>query len=106
MKAKELIGLLEYGKAFSPRREEKRRYKKEKKADFTFKEYIRFQQELKAFEDWQKEQQDKEKKLAKLKEVKKEGISTAHLAMFLVASFPITAPLYVYGVKMLLESMK
>jgi hypothetical protein len=105
MKATELIQLFEYGKAFSKPNNKQRKIKKLKR-EMTLKDYLKYEAEIDQFLKYKKEKEDEAKKIAKSKEVKKEGISASHMAMFLVASFPITAPLYVYGVKMLLEAMK
>lgn len=69
----------------------------------TFKDYVEFQEEIERFEKLMKEKADEKKKIEKMKEQKKEGINPLHFAMFLIASFPITAPAYVYYMKWLLN---
>ena len=76
------------------------RQKKEKKAskrEFSFKDYMKFKKELEEFEKWEKSMLKKDVK----QEEKKHGpsISAIHIAMILIASFPITAPLYVWWIK-------
>lgn len=100
------IRLIEYGATFSRRSEPKSRKAKKMKKEFTFKDYLKFQAEMEQFEKLMKEKADEKKKIEKAKEIKKEGVSMSHIAMFLVASFPITAPLYVYFFKMMLENIK
>lgn len=77
-------------------------FDKEKKKDYsrqiTFKQYMKFKKELEEFEKWEKEALKKDVK----QEKKKEGLSAPQLAMILLGSFPITAPLYVWAVKQLL----
>lgn len=98
----ELTALLDW----ATRRKEKEPVKiKSKKKEMTLKDYIKFQQEFDAFAKYMKEKEDEAKKLAKAKEQKKEGVNPIHLAMILVASFPITAPLYVYWMKYMLVDM-
>lgn len=75
------------------------RQKKEKhiKHDrqITFKQFMKFKKELEEFEKWEKEMLKKDVK----QEKKQTGPSALQIAMFLVASFPITAPLYVWWIK-------
>lgn len=76
------------------------RQKKEKKytkKEITFKDYMKFKKELEEFEKWEKSMLKKDVK----QEEKKHGpaLSTIHIAMILIASFPITAPLYVWWIK-------
>lgn len=104
MKATDFIQLLEYGKTFNKTSTKERKIKKLKR-EMTLKDYLKYEAEIDQFLKYKKEKEDEAKKLAKAKETKKEGINPAHLAMFLVGSFPITAPLYVYGFKTFLESM-
>lgn len=72
------------------------RQKKEKKytkKEFTFKDYMKFKKELEEFEKWEKSMIKKDVK----QEEKKHGpsMSAPLIAMILVGSFPIIAPLYV-----------
>ena len=106
MKARDLIQLFEYGKAFNRSSEPKRKKAKKAKKDMTFKEYLEFEAKLEQFQKYKKEKEDEKKKLDKMKEIKKDGVSPVHIAMFLIASFPITAPAYVYFFKQMLEAMK
>lgn len=76
------------------------RQKKEKRTrtrEYTFKDYMKFKKELEEFEKWEKSMLKKDVK----QEEKKHGpaLSTIHIAMILIASFPITAPLYVWWIK-------
>lgn len=76
------------------------RQKKEKKytkKEFTFKDYMKFKKELEEFEKWEKSMIKKDVK----QEEKKNGpaLSAIHIAMILIASFPVTAPLYVWWIK-------
>lgn len=73
-----------------------RKEKKERKG-FTFKDYMKFKKELEEFEKWEKSMLKKD-----IKQEQKSPISPIHLAMILVASFPITAPLYVMWIKSML----
>ncbi len=74
------------------------------KKDFTLKDFIKFQKELEEFEKWKKEQDDKKKPKD---DKKKDGFMTVpQITMLLVASFPITAPLYVYWIKGILVGLK
>lgn len=108
MRARDLISLLEYGKAFN-KQEKPRKVKKEKRKA-TFKDFMEFQAEMEQFQKYMKEKDDEKKKLEKAKEHKKDGMSPQQLAMFLVMSFPITAPIYVYSLvylfRPLLEAVK
>lgn len=76
------------------------RHKREKKTvkkQFDFKDYMKFKKELEEFEKWEKTMLKKDVK----QEEKKHGpaLSAIHIAMILIASFPITAPLYVWWIK-------
>jgi len=74
------------------------RQKKEKKVSkqITFKEFMKFKKELEEFEKWEKEMLKKD---VKQEQKKQPGLSAIHIAMILIASFPITAPLYVWWIK-------
>lgn len=86
----DMVALLEWA---SRQKKEKRPSKKE----YTFKDYMKFKKELEEFEKWEKSMLKKDVK----QEEKKSGsaLSTIHIAMILIASFPITAPLYVWWIR-------
>lgn len=87
----DMVALLEW--ASRQKKEKRERRTKE----FDLKAYMKFKEELEKFEEWEKKMLKKDVK----QEQKKSGpsISTLHLAMILIASFPITAPLYVWWIK-------
>lgn len=87
----DMVALLEW--ATKNRKEKSDRRKKE----FTFKDYMKFKKELEEFEKWEKSMIKKDVKQAEHK-----GPSALHIAMILIASFPITAPLYVMWIKSML----
>ena len=75
------------------------RQKKEKKVtskQITFKQFMKFKKELEEFEKWEKEMLKKD---VKQEQKKQPQMSAIHIAMILIASFPITAPLYVWWIK-------
>ncbi len=75
------------------------------KKEFTLRDFIKFQKELEEFEKWKKENEKKNEK--KPDDKKKDGFFTVpQITMLLVASFPITAPLYVYWIKGILVGLK
>lgn len=74
--------------------------KRERKRDITFKDMIRFEEELEKFKQWQKEQEKKHKK-----EPPKSAFDFGKLAMLLVASFPIIGPLYLLWIMSLLQDL-
>jgi hypothetical protein len=86
----DMVALLEW----ATRQKKERKYHREKDP---FKEFMKFKHKLEEFERWEKTMLKKDVK----QEEKKYGpkISALHLAMILVASFPITAPLYVWWIK-------
>lgn len=69
--------------------------KKPRKRETTFEDYMKFKKKLEEFEKWEKESVKKDVK----QEKKKEGLSVPQIAMIFMGTFPITAPLYVWGVK-------
>lgn len=71
---------------------------KKVKAEFTFKDFVKFQKDLKEFEEFQKQVHKKEEK----KEDKKTP-SLGQIAIWLVMSFPITGPLYYHWLKSILN---
>lgn len=73
--------------------------KRERKREFGFDDYMKFKKKLEEFEKWEKEALKKDVK----QEKKKEGLSAIHVAMILMGTFPITAPLYVWAVKQILQ---
>ena len=112
-KASDTIRLFEYALAFGKRGEPKedkprrRKPKKEKSIDdLSVSDILNMLAEReRENEILSKFLKDKEKlnKKEEKKEEEKKGLSTAHLAFFLMLTFPITAPLYVYVVKMMLH---
>lgn len=84
----DMVALLEWA---TKQKKEKKFAKKE----FTFKDYMKFKKELEEFEKWEKSMIKKDVK----QEQKHQGLSAIHIAMILIASFPITAPLYVWWIK-------
>lgn len=103
MKATDLIQLLEYGKAFKAPKAERSRAKKK---DFDISEIdisLLIHKKLQEADVLKKLLDDRER--ANKKEEKKEekkGLSIHHVSTFLMLTFPITAPLYVFLVKHLL----
>lgn len=97
MKAHEIYELATlFGKKDRPERKTKK--------DFTFEDFMKFQKKLEEFEKWKKENSKKDEKP---KDEKKNGfMSVPQITMLLVASFPITAPLYVYWIKGILVGLK
>lgn len=87
----DMVALLEWA---TKNRKEKRERRKD---NFDFKAYMKFKKELEEFEKWEKSMLKKD-----IKQEQKSPISALHLAMILVASFPITAPLYVMWIKSML----
>lgn len=87
----DMVALLEWA---SRQKKEKR---ERRPREYTFKDYMKFKKELEEFEKWEKTMLKKDVK----QEEKKHGpsISALHIAMILIASFPITAPLYVWWIK-------
>lgn len=103
MKAKDFIDIIEFTKAFKTEPKEKRRRMKLEK-ELTITELLH--KELERSEALQKLLKDHEKANKKDEDKKKEekaAWSAPHIAMFLVFTFPITAPLYVAYVKTLLH---
>ena len=88
----DMVALLEWA---TRNKKEKRREKRE----FGFDDYMKFKKKLEEFEKWEKEALKKDVK----QEKKKEGLSAPQMAMILLGSFPITAPLYVWAVKQILN---
>jgi hypothetical protein len=97
----EMTGLLDWVMNQSKKKEPKKM-----KREMTLKDYIKFQKDLEDFALWSKEKEDREKKIKKAMETKQQSFNPLHFAMLLIASFPITAPLYVWWLKTLIESMK
>ena len=87
----DMVALLEWA---TRQKKEKKVYRKD---NFDFKAYMKFKKELEEFEKWEKTMLKKDVK----QEEKKHGpaLSTLHITMLLIASFPITAPLYVWWIK-------
>lgn len=90
----EMLALLEY--VDRKKDKNKGRVKKE----YGFKEYMKFKKEIEEFEKWEKSMLKKDVK----QEEKKSGpkIGALHIAMILIASFPIIAPLYTWWIKSIL----
>lgn len=84
----DMVALLEW----AGRQKKERKTKKE----YTFRDYMKFKKELEEFEKWEKSMIKKD---VKQEEKKHPGLSAIHIAMILIASFPITAPLYVWWIK-------
>lgn len=89
----DMVALLEWAT-----KQKKEKIYRDRKKNFDFKAYMKFKKELEEFEKWEKEMLKKDVK----QEKKKEGLSAPQIAMILLGSFPITAPLYVWAVKQLL----
>jgi hypothetical protein len=103
MNGKDFISVLEYMKAFNKPPKASRRKKDYGDIDLVALLHKK-QEELALFEHWMK-QQDKLRKEEKKEEKKehKPWISIPQLAFILVASFPITAPMYVAWIKTILH---
>ena len=103
MKAKDLIQLMEYGKVF---KKPKTRRSSRKKDDLLSYGDIDISMLLhKKLEEahvLEKLLKDHEKIHKEEKKEEKKGWTTAHISYFLVASFPIIAPLYVVYLKHML----
>lgn len=91
----DIVALLDWA---TRQKKEKKIYRKE---NFDFKAYMKFKKELEEFEKWEKSMLKKDVK----QEEKKSGpkIGALHLAMILMASFPIIAPLYTWWIKSILS---
>ena len=89
----EMVALLDW---VTKNKKDKIYKRREKNMDF--KAYMKFKKELEEFEKWEKSMLKKD-----IKQEQKSPISALHLAMILVASFPITAPLYVWWIKSFLH---
>jgi antirestriction protein len=85
----DMVALLEWATRHRKDKDERRR-----KREYTFKDYMKFKKELEEFEKWEKTALKKD-----IKQEQKSPVSSLHLAMILIASFPITAPLYVWWIK-------
>ncbi len=98
MKANDFLQIFELGKAFKPKKA-KRSYRKKADLDDGYGDIdisMLLHKKLEEAHVLEKLLKDHEKiHKEEKKEEKKNGWSMAHIAYFLVATFPITAPLYV-----------
>ena len=104
-----LVHMFELGKTFNKEKSEKptssrRRSKPEDDFDLVA-EYLKQQAKAdklkKAIESIERINKKEEKK-----EEKKSGMSAPQLAMWMIATFPITGPLYFYYVSMLIKTLQ
>lgn len=107
MNARDMIALFEYTKNFNtPKKPTARRKKKydDDEADLValfLKRQKQADELKKAIENIAKMDKKDEKK----DEKKKDGFSMSQIALLLVATFPITAPAYVYYVAQIMKSL-
>jgi Flp pilus assembly protein TadB len=103
MNGKDFISVLEYMKAFNKPQKAGRRKASKNYGDIDLVALLhKKQEELALFEHWMK-QQDKLRKEEKKEEKKSQWLSMPQLAFILVASFPITAPMYVAWIRSVLH---
>lgn len=99
----EIVGLLEWATNQRNKNDKPRRggRSKGRKTKYGFEEYMKFKKELEEFEKWEKTMLKKDIK----QDEKKHGpaLSALHIAMILIASFPIIAPLYTWWIRSILS---
>lgn len=101
MKAKDIIQLLELGKTFKTKTKRVSR----KKDDISYSDIdisMLLHKKLEEAHVLEKLLKDHEKAHKEEKREEKKGWSMAHVSYFLIATFPITAPLYVMYLKAIL----
>lgn len=103
----DIVALLEWAtkhhQTSKPNRSERRRKKEHPSEMDIFAILEKKKREAKILEEWLHEQEKLRRKEEKKEEKKHWWLSTPQLAFILVASFPITAPMYVAWIRSILH---